>query len=165
MKHLLLSIILLSNVGCLEHSQKNKAFKPSISQMLKRTHKAYKPTVHDYIAISAQSFEINPQLIKAMITVESSWRPKVISHAGAMGYMQVMPFNAKRCDLLSSDELLHPEKNIDCGTQIIAEELERFDGDLVKALQVYNGGDKCINRCTESINYSRKVLKVLALQS
>ena len=120
-------------------------------------------TVHDYIAISAQSFEINPQLIKAMITVESSWRPSVVSHAGAMGYMQVMPFNAKRCDLLSPDELLNPEKNIDCGAQIISEELERFDGDLVKALQVYNGGDKCIGRCTESINYSRKVLRHLAM--
>jgi len=164
MKKLLLTALLLTSCNDLHLNPINDSSPIKGIELLKKRNPK-KRTVQDYIALSAESFEVNPQLISAIITVESSWRPKVISHAGAMGYMQVMPFNAKRCDLLSPQELLHPEKNIDCGTQIISEELERFDGDLVKALQVYNGGDKCINRCTESINYSRKVLKVLALQS
>ena len=163
MKHLILATTLLFT-SCIEPHNRLPERQIRPPKTLEQ-HKQYKRTVQDYIALSAHSFRINPDLIAAIIEVESSWRPKVISSAGAMGYMQVMPFNAKRCDLLDSQELLHPEKNIDCGTQIIAEELERFKGDLVKALQVYNGGDKCINRCTESINYSRKVQKVLALQS
>jgi len=99
---------------------------------------------------------INPGLVKAQMKVESNYNQEAQSPVGAVGAMQVMPFNAKRCGL-KREELLDSEKNIRCGVQIISEELKNYK-DAKVALEVYNGGPKCIGRCKESVNYSRAVI-------
>lgn len=107
--------------------------------------------------------KINPALVRAVIHVESSGKLEAQSHKGAISYMQVMPFNYKRCKLDNAAQLWIPESNIKCGVQILAEELKVYKGDLVSALMVYNGGPKAIARqYPESVKYSKLVLAKLA---
>lgn len=98
---------------------------------------------------------INPALLDALVHVESGHNPEAVSPKGALGLAQVMPFNAKRCKV-TVKELLIPSTNLQCGAQILSEELKTHK-EVNKALQAYNGGSRCINRCNESIQYAKRV--------
>jgi soluble lytic murein transglycosylase-like protein len=105
----------------------------------------------------ADEFGLRRALFRALIRVESGGNPKALSPVGARGITQVMPANAKRCRLKSADHLWDVTANLRCGAQILREEIDEHR-DLNKALQAYNGGPRCINRCKESIQYASKVL-------
>ncbi len=79
-----------------------------------------------------------PQLVLAVIDVESSFNPFAVSSAGAVGMMQVMPFWPRQLGLTTRD-LLDVEMNIRMGTSILAYYLERERGDYRRALARYNG--------------------------
>jgi len=79
-----------------------------------------------------------PQLVLAVIDVESSFDPFAVSSAGAVGMMQVMPFWPRELGL-STRDLLDVEMNIRMGTSILAYYLERERGDYRRALSRYNG--------------------------
>ena len=79
-----------------------------------------------------------PQLVLAVIDVESAFDPFVVSSAGAVGMMQVMPFWPRELGL-STRDLLDVEMNIRMGTSILAYYLERERGDYRRALARYNG--------------------------
>jgi hypothetical protein len=79
-----------------------------------------------------------PQLVLAVIDVESSFDPFAVSSAGAVGMMQVMPFWPSELGLTTRD-LLDVELNIRMGTSILAYYLERERGDYRRALARYNG--------------------------
>ena len=79
-----------------------------------------------------------PQLVLAVIDVESSFDPFAVSSAGAVGMMQVMPFWPQELGLTTRD-LLDVEMNIRMGTSILAYYLERERGDYRRALACYNG--------------------------
>jgi soluble lytic murein transglycosylase-like protein len=108
---------------------------------------------------AADRENIPREMLHALIHVESRKNPRAVSHVGARGLGQVMPFNTKRCGLRKPDELWDPIKNLRCSAQILREELNTYGGNTVKALQSYNGGPKCIGRCRESIAYSKNVLE------
>lgn len=110
----------------------------------------------------AMSRGINPALVRALLHVESSGNAFAVSPVGAIGVMQIMPFNIKRCGLSHYGELFDARKNIRCGVKIFSEELASAGGDPDRAIQTYNGGPKCFNRCEESIKHSRLVLARLA---
>lgn len=119
-------------------------------------------TIDDLAEKEALVAGINPALVRAVVHVESRGQEFAESPVGAIGPMQVMAFNAKRCSLPHYSKLWVPELNVKCGVQILAQELKTYAGDVVKALQAYNGGARCIGRCAESVNYSRNVLAKLA---
>ena len=79
-----------------------------------------------------------PQLVLAVIDVESAFDPFAVSHAGAVGLMQVMPFWPEQLGLETRD-LIDVELNIRMGTSILAYYLEREKGDYRRALARYNG--------------------------
>jgi hypothetical protein len=79
-----------------------------------------------------------PQLVLAVIDVESAFDPFAVSYAGAVGLMQVMPFWPGELGLERSD-LIDIELNIRMGTSILAYYLERERGDYRRALARYNG--------------------------
>ncbi|MDH4260981.1 MAG: lytic transglycosylase domain-containing protein [Gammaproteobacteria bacterium] len=79
-----------------------------------------------------------PQLVLAVIDVESAFDPFAVSSAGAVGMMQVMPFWPQELGLTRRD-LLDVEMNIRMGTSILAYYLERERGDYRRALARYNG--------------------------
>lgn len=79
-----------------------------------------------------------PQLVLAVIDVESAFDPFAVSYAGAVGLMQVMPFWPGQLGLERRD-LIDVELNIRMGTSILAYYLERERGDYRRALARYNG--------------------------
>lgn len=79
-----------------------------------------------------------PQLVLAVIDVESAFDPFAVSSAGAVGLMQVMPFWPSQLGL-SNKDLIDVELNIRMGTSILAYYLEREGGDYRRALGRYNG--------------------------
>ena len=79
-----------------------------------------------------------PQLVLAVIDVESAFDPFAVSSAGAVGLMQVMPFWPGELGL-SARDLIDVELNIRMGTSILAYYLEIERGDYRRALGRYNG--------------------------
>lgn len=114
-------------------------------------------TREEIIAREARRYGINPSLLRANISIESNGDPYAISDKGAIGLGQIMPANIKLCGLKHKGQLFSEEHNIACSAKILAMNLKQWPNPLF-ALQAYNGGDKCVNRCEESINHARKVL-------
>ncbi len=79
-----------------------------------------------------------PQLVLAVIDVESAFDPFAVSYAGAVGLMQIMPFWPTELGLKNED-LIDVELNIRMGTSILAHYLERERGDYRRGLARYNG--------------------------
>lgn len=106
--------------------------------------------------------KINPAVVRSLLRHESAENQFALSNKGAVGLMQVMPFNAKRCGMKPA-ELIDAEKNIKCGVKLFAEDLKATGGDLSNALRRYNGGPNCVKYiCRESEEHQRKVLALLA---
>ena len=118
-------------------------------------------TVREIAQKEARKHGINPDLVMALIHQESTGDELALSPKGAIGAMQVMAYNAKRCGMKPA-ELIDKKKNIACGTQIFAEELRAASGDPVVALRRYNGGPKCAGGgCRESEGHWRGVFRAL----
>lgn len=91
-----------------------------------------------------------PDLIRAIIKVESGWNARARSSAGAIGLMQVKPASARMVGLdYRAADLVCPEKNIVAGTRILRH-YQRTTGSLREALHRYSGG---------ASSYADKVLK------
>lgn len=103
---------------------------------------------------SARKAGVDPILLVAMMAVESSFNPLAESRAGAQGLMQVIPrFHKDKIGHdAGRDALFDPIVNVEVGTLVLAEGLQRF-GSLQAALQYYGGA-----RNDPSARYSKKVL-------
>ncbi|WP_370187675.1 lytic transglycosylase domain-containing protein [Qipengyuania sp.] len=88
------------------------------------------------VAELAVRFDLSPTLIEALVWQESRWRPDAISPVGARGLAQLMPATARDLDVDPAD----PFANLEGGARYLREQLDRFDGDLEKALAAYNAG-------------------------
>jgi soluble lytic murein transglycosylase-like protein len=89
------------------------------------------------IVSAAESYGVDPALIRAVVQVESGFDPSLISSAGAMGLMQLMPETAEALDV---QDALDPAQNIDGGIRCLLGQIIRFDGDVRTALAAYNCG-------------------------
>jgi hypothetical protein len=121
--------------------------------------KSYHRIIHE----KASEYNIDPSLIKAVITTESNWNHRAISRKGAMGLMQLMPATANNMNVRNP---FNPEENIEGGTKYLKYLLERFNGDLTLALAAYNAGPKAVEKfgyvppITETKQYVKKVLSL-----
>lgn len=111
-------------------------------------------------AIATQSDEtaIDPALLMAVITSESSGNPNAVSHAGAEGLMQLMPATAERFGVTDSFD---PEQNIRGGAAYLKFLLDRYDGDVWRAAAAYNAGEGRIDRGVipaESRDFANRVV-------
>lgn len=93
---------------------------------------AYVAKVHEL----SRRFDLSPSLLEAVVWQESRWREGAVSHAGARGLAQLMPGTAKYLGVNPDD----PMDNLEGGARYLREQLDRFDGDLEKALAAYNAG-------------------------
>jgi len=84
----------------------------------------------------AQRFDLSPALLEAVVWQESRWRERAVSPAGARGLAQLMPGTARYLGVDPDD----PMQNLEGGARYLREQLDRFDGDLEKALAAYNAG-------------------------
>jgi soluble lytic murein transglycosylase len=116
-----------------------------------------------FINEAAHRHGISTALLKAIIKVESDYNPKAVSRKGAKGLMQIMPENFTVCNI---DNPFDPRQNIMGGTRFLKRLIERFDGDLTKAVAAYNAGAGAVERCNgippfeETRSYVSKVLKL-----
>ncbi|UCD64038.1 MAG: transglycosylase SLT domain-containing protein [Candidatus Zixiibacteriota bacterium] len=102
--------------------------------------------VTDVIYSESQKYHYDPMFVLAIILTESSFKRGQVSHKGARGLMQVIPFVGK--DLADrtgiewdgSQTLFEPETNIKLGTLHLFEQILKF-GDIKKALLAYNMGE------------------------
>jgi soluble lytic murein transglycosylase-like protein len=90
------------------------------------------------IMAEARRAEVPPGLVFAVIEVESAFNRFALSHAGARGLMQVMPFWQEEIGR-PGDNLFRTRTNLRYGCTILRHYLEREDGDILDALAAYNG--------------------------
>lgn len=103
--------------------------------------KIFSPVSQAQIEKIIQKHHAHPKLVKAIISVESGWRPFVVSSKGAVGLMQVKPESARMVGLkYNREDLRCVEKNIHSGTEILKYYQHRYS--LRKALHYYSGGAK-----------------------
>ncbi len=86
----------------------------------------------------ARRANLDPELVLAVIEVESNFNRFAISHAGARGLMQIMPFWLEEIGR-PDDNLFEVDTNLRFGCTILRHYLDRENGDLQRALARYNG--------------------------
>jgi soluble lytic murein transglycosylase-like protein len=89
---------------------------------------------------------INPQLVAALIHVESDFNPRAISRKGARGLMQLLPATARRFGVHRKRDLFNPVKNLEAGVKYLKWLTEHFGGDVQKSLAAYNAGEGAVDR-------------------
>lgn len=117
----------------------------------------------DYIFKLAQEYNVRPELILAVIDVESSFREDVISRTNDYGLMGINVCNHNEMrEKLGVTDFLDAKQNIHCGVHILSSHL-RYTGNIEKALMCYNcgrtGAKKLWKRGIVSTVYSRKVME------
>jgi soluble lytic murein transglycosylase-like protein len=120
------------------------------------------PASYDYLIRSASGrHNVDADLIRAVIKVESDFDSSARSHKGAMGLMQLMPETARLHNVL---DLFDPGANIEGGVRHLKLLLGRYQGDIELSLAAYNAGIKAVEKhggippFTETREYVRRVL-------
>lgn len=111
---------------------------------------------------AARQHDLDPNLLHAMIKVESGYNPRALSAKGARGLMQLMPDTARRFGV---SDAYNPQENVRAGAEYIQWLLKLFQGDVELALAGYNAGEQAVIRAGyripnygETKNYVPKVL-------
>lgn len=116
---------------------------------------------HKQIDYWGKRYNIDPNLIKAIIRAESGFDRYAVSKKGAQGLMQLMPDTAR--EMRVSDPF-NPEQNIAGGVRYLRKLLKMFNGNLVLSLAAYNAGPGQVKRAggvpriTETRRYIQRVL-------
>ena len=92
---------------------------------------------------AAARHHVDPNLVRAVVKVESNFNPNAVSRKGAMGLMQLMPGTAR--DLAVTDPF-DPQQNVDAGVRHLRGLLDSYDGDVSRSLAAYNAGATAVNK-------------------
>lgn len=109
---------------------------------------------------AAARHQVDANLVRAMIKVESNFNPQAVSRKGAMGLMQLMPATARR---LNVSNPFDPQENVDAGVRYMKTLLNNFGGDVRLSLAAYNAGEGAVARSggvpriSETQNYVKQI--------
>ncbi len=97
---------------------------------------------------TARKYEVPAELVWAIVKTESDFDPYVVSKAGAVGLMQLMPETAR---LMGVRDRYDPAQNIEGGVKFLSYLLERFNGREMLAIAAYNAGETAVRRYNDRI--------------
>jgi hypothetical protein len=106
-------------------------------------HHAYSGQFDHHVEAAARLHQVGPDLVKAVIAVESEFDQWAVSSKGAQGLMQLMPATARRFGV---SDPFDARQNIFAGTQYLRILLDQFRGDVALALAAYNAGENTVVR-------------------
>ena len=115
----------------------------------------------DIIASVSAAHGVDPMLVRALIQVESGYRPRARSSKGAMGLMQLMPSTARAYKVRNPFE---PKANIEGGIRHLKSLIDRFGVEI--ALAAYNAGEGAVRKFKgippyrETRNYVTRILSL-----
>lgn len=117
---------------------------------------------NDIIVGAAKHHNVDAALVSAVIKAESDYNPRIVSHKGARGLMQLMPATAKRFGVTDSFD---PAENIYGGTRYLRWLLNKFDGNADLAVAAYNAGEGNVWKYNgvppfrETVNYINRIAR------
>jgi len=112
------------------------------------------------IVMAAARHNVDPNLVRAVVKVESNFNSNAVSRKGAMGLMQLMPTTARALNVKNPFD---PEQNVDAGVRHLKQLLENYNGDVNLTLAAYNAGAGAVARSAgvphfaETQNYVRRI--------
>jgi len=109
------------------------------------------------IKASCKEFDIDTNLVSALMKAESNFNPDAVSRAGARGIMQITEDTFNFCNSSLKTEhadILNPTENIRAGVWYLSYLLKRYDGNIENALAAYNAGPVTVDRWLKDSRYS-----------
>lgn len=130
-----------------------------------RSAPASQARLYDEVIVEhSRMHNIRPDLVRAVVQVESAFNPYAVSPKGAQGLMQLMPDTARE---LGVSNPFNPFENIKAGVRYLRQLLDRYNNDEVLALAAYNAGPKAVAKYGEKVppyretqNYVTKVNQI-----
>jgi soluble lytic murein transglycosylase-like protein len=112
---------------------------------------------------AASRHNVDPNLVRAVIKVESNFNPNAVSRKGAVGLMQLMPQTARQLNVTNPFD---PQQNVDAGVRHLKQLMENYGGDVKLTLAAYNAGQGAVARSggvphfTETRNYVKRITQL-----
>ena len=116
-----------------------------------REHQASADEIDQSIVMAAARHNVDPNLVRAVVKVESNFNSNAVSSKGAMGLMQLMPKTARE---LKVKNPFDPQQNVDAGVRHLKYLLESYNGDVNLTLAAYNAGEGAVRRSAGVPHYS-----------
>ncbi len=101
----------------------------------------------------AKRHGVEEALVQAVVAAESNYNAHAVSHAGAVGLMQLMPATAGDYGVSSVADLFDPHINLNTGTRHLKRLLRKYDNDYGRVIMAYNAGEGVVDRTNSQVTY------------